>query len=117
MGISFSTAAAAAGSAAAADAGSAEPLLARPAAPPGDMIAAHADWGIDPRKRRITPARRGGGHWRAAAPARVGELAALLPRLRARGLPVALGLDLPLGLPREFAAGRPEPGFAAFLRG
>ena len=33
------------------------------------------------------------------------------------GLPVALGLDLPLGLPRELAAARPEAGFSAFLRG
>src|SRR3954470_7057278 len=42
------------------------------------------------------------------------------PRRRGRlapALPVALGLDLPLGVPREFAAGRPEPGFTAFLRG
>ena len=105
MDISFSAAASAAA------------ILARPAAAPGDMIAAHADWSIDPRKRWITWARRVDGQWRAAAPAPVGELAALLPRLLAPGLPVALGLDLPLGVPREFAAGRPEPGFAAFLRG
>jgi hypothetical protein len=109
MGISFSTAASAAGSA--------EAILARHADTPGDMIAAHADWSIDPRKRWITWARRVDGQWRAAAPAPVGDLAALLPRLLASGLPVALGLDLPLGVPREFAAGRPEPGFAAFLRG
>ncbi|WP_431268874.1 hypothetical protein [Dankookia sp. P2] len=81
------------------------------------MIAAHADWSIDPRKRWITWARRRNGQWRAVAPAPVGDLTALLPRLLAPGLPVALGLDLPLGVPREFAAGRPEPGFAAFLRG
>lgn len=81
------------------------------------MIAAHADWSIDPRKRWITWARRIEGQWHAAAPAPVGDLAALLPRLLAPGLPVALGLDLPLGLPREYAAGRPEPGFADFLRG
>jgi hypothetical protein len=30
---------------------------------------------------------------------------------------VAFGLDLPLGLPRDSAAGRAEPGFPAFLRG
>ncbi|WP_254453668.1 DUF429 domain-containing protein [Siccirubricoccus sp. G192] len=83
----------------------------------GAMIAAHADWSIDPRKRWITLARREAGTWRAEAPALVGEVAALLPRLLAPGLPVALGLDLPLGLPREHAAGRAEADFPAFLRG
>jgi hypothetical protein len=83
------------------------------------MIAAHADWSTDPRKRWITLARRAGrgGAWHAEAPAPVGEVAALLPRLLAPGLPVALGLDLPLGLPREYAAGLGEPGFPEFLRG
>jgi hypothetical protein len=83
----------------------------------GDLIAAHADWSTDPRKRWLTRARRSGGHWQAAAPEPVGEVAALLPRLLAPGLPLALGLDLPLGLPREYAAARPETGFPAFLRG
>jgi len=46
----------------------------------------------------------------------VGDPAALLAALLAPGLPVALGLDLPLGLPREYAAKRPEPDFPAFLR-
>nr|WP_245214601.1 hypothetical protein [Pararoseomonas indoligenes] len=34
----------------------------------------------------------------------------------AEGPPLVLGLDLPLGLPRAWAAARPEPGFPAFLR-
>ena len=34
----------------------------------------------------------------------------------APGVPVALGLDLPLGLPRAYAASRPEADFPAFLR-
>jgi Protein of unknown function (DUF429) len=33
----------------------------------------------------------------------------------AESSPVALGVDLPLGVPRAYAAGRPEAGFPAFL--
>ena len=42
---------------------------------------------------------------------------ALLAPLIAGGVPVAMGLDLPLGVPRAFAAGRPEADFPTFLRG
>jgi hypothetical protein len=35
----------------------------------------------------------------------------------AEGGAVALGVDLPIGLPRAYAATRPEPDFPAFLRG
>ncbi|MFC7688535.1 hypothetical protein ACFQY5_01735 [Paeniroseomonas aquatica] len=76
-----------------------------------ELIAAHADWSIDPRKRWITVARRDAAGWRAAAPRPVGTLGGLLAGLLAPGLPVALGLDLPLGLPRAYAAGRAEAGF------
>ena len=65
----------------------------------------------------MTVARLEGGAWRAAAPVPVGEVARLLPGLAAGGAPVALGLDLPLGLPRDYARHRPEPDFPAFLRG
>lgn len=81
------------------------------------MIAAHADWSMDPRKRWISVATAGAEGWRGLAPRPVGDLAALLSGLLAPGLPVALGLDLPLGLPRAYAAGREEAGFPAFLRG
>lgn len=81
------------------------------------MIAAHADWSTDPRKRWITVARREGGGWLAAAPEPVGDPARRLAGLLGAGVPVALGLDLPLGLPRAYAAGRAEPDFPAFLRG
>lgn len=47
----------------------------------------------------------------------VGDPAALVSRLLAEGAPLAMGLDLPLGLPRAYAAGRPEPWFLPFLRG
>ncbi len=81
------------------------------------MIAAHADWSIDPRKRWISVAHRRGGAWQAAAPVPVGGVAALLPGLLRSGRPVALGLDLPLGLPRGYAAARSEANFLQFLRG
>jgi hypothetical protein len=92
-------------------------ILAQPAEAGCDLIAAHADWSIDPRKRWLSLAWRGAGGWVAAAPRPVGALAALLPGLLAAEVPVALGLDLPLGLPRAHAAARPESGFRAFLAG
>ena len=79
------------------------------------MLAAHADWSISPGKRWMALARRGARGWVAEAPRPVGDTAALLPALLAEGVPVALGLDLPLGLPRGFAAGRAERDFPAFL--
>jgi hypothetical protein len=81
------------------------------------MIAAHADWSISPGKRWIALARRGARGWVAEAPRLVGDTAALLPALLAEGVPVALGLDLPLGVPRDFAATRTERDFPAFLAG
>jgi hypothetical protein len=79
------------------------------------MIAAHADWSTDPRKRWVCVARRGARGWRAEAPAPVGDPAALAAALIAEGGPVAIGLDLPLGVPRGFAEGRSESGFVDFL--
>jgi hypothetical protein len=81
------------------------------------MIAAHADWSTDPRKRWVSIARRGARGWRADAPVPVGDPAALAAALIAEGVPVAIGLDLPLGVPRGFAEGRAEAGFVPFLRG
>jgi len=79
------------------------------------MIAAHADWSAHPGKRWACVAARAPRGWMAAVPRLVGDPARLLPSLMAGGAPVALGLDLPLGLPRAFAAGRAEPDFPAFL--
>lgn len=80
------------------------------------MLAAHADWSLSPGKRWICVARRGREGWIAEAPRLVGDTAQLLPDLLAGGAPVALGLDLPLGVPRDWAAGRAEPDFPALLR-
>ena len=81
-------------------------------------LVAHADWSIDPRKRWVAVARRGRSGWRLQAPHPVGEVADFLPGLRraAAGGAVALGVDLPLGVPRAYAALRPEADFRAFLQ-
>ncbi len=73
---------------------------------------------MDPRKRWLSLARRGaGGAWCAEAPRPVGDPAALVASLLEEGVPVALGLDLPLGVPRDWAATRPERDFPLFLAG
>ncbi len=84
------------------------------------LLAAHADWSTDPRKRWITLARRDGAGWHVTAPQPVGDLSTLFARLLAlaEGEAVVLGVDLPLGLPRAYAARHArEPDFPAFLRG
>ena len=83
-------------------------------------LAVHADWSVDARKRWMTVATRQGNAWRLEAPAPVGEVPTWLGRLRdlSGGGAVALGVDLPLGLPRAYA--RRHTGaadFPAFLRG
>ncbi|HVC62979.1 MAG TPA: hypothetical protein VND19_21775 [Acetobacteraceae bacterium] len=80
-------------------------------------LVAHADWSIDPRKRWVAVAHRAGAGWVLRAPRPVGEVAHFLARLRdeAAGGPVALGVDLPLGVPRAYAAQRREPDFQHFL--
>jgi hypothetical protein len=80
-------------------------------------IVAHADWSVDPRKRWVAIARRDAGAWRLAAAEPVAEVATFLARLRAAaaGGAVALGVDLPVGLPRAYAAALPERDFPHFL--
>jgi Protein of unknown function (DUF429) len=80
-------------------------------------IAAHADWSVDPRKRWAAIARREAGTWRLAAPVPVGDVATFPARLcaMADGGAVALGVDMPLGLPRAYAAVLPERDFPHFL--
>jgi hypothetical protein len=88
-----------------------------PSAEHSATIVAHADWSVDPRKRWVAVARRDGGIWRLAAPAPVGEVATFLARLResAAGGSVALGVDLPIGLPRAYASRLKERDFLHFL--
>lgn len=73
---------------------------------------------MDARKRWMTVATRAAGGWRLAAPEKVGDPATLLARLAQRaGGAVALGVDLPLGLPAGYAARHaPAASFSAFLR-
>lgn len=56
--------------------------------------------------------------WSVGAPRLVGDVSTLLTRLttEAEGGAVALGADLPIGLPRAYAAIRPEADFPEFLR-
>ena len=81
-------------------------------------LAVHADWSIDARKRWMARARRTRAGWRVMAPEPVGEVAGFLARLLAAadGGAVALGLDLPIGVPRAYAMRRAEQGFLHFLR-
>jgi hypothetical protein len=66
----------------------------------------------------VTIARRTTVGWTLTAPRLVGDVSTFLSRLdnTAEGGAVALGVDLPIGLPRAYAATRPEPDFPTFLR-
>lgn len=80
------------------------------------IVAAHADWSVSAGKRWACVAETGGSGWRVGAPRPAPDLAALAEALTREGVPAVLGLDLPLGVPRLYAAQRPEPGFVEFLR-
>ena len=82
-------------------------------------FAAHADWSVDAGKRWMALATPEASGW-AVHVAPVGSLATLLMRLRAWAgeAPLALGVDFPIGLPRNYAARHAAgvAGFPAFLR-
>ncbi len=82
-------------------------------------LAAHADWSVDPRKRWVAIARRTADGWRLGAPRLVGDVAGFPDALirAAKGGAVALGVDLPVGVPRAYAAGLAEADFPSFLAG
>lgn len=82
------------------------------------MIAAHADWSAEPAKRWVALARREGAGWRMEAPCPAWPDAAFLRTLLvlAGGGAVALGVDLPVGLPRAFAPFAEADDFPDFLR-
>jgi hypothetical protein len=81
------------------------------------ILAGHADWSVDPRKRWMTLAWQTRVGWQVSAPEPVGAVSRLFVGLRdqANGGPVALGVDLPIGVPRAYAAHRPERDFPQFL--
>ena len=85
--------------------------------PTQPTLAAHADWSMDPRKRWVAIAVRDGKAWRLPPPRPVGPVPAFLDTLRTEAAqgPVALGVDLPIGVPAAYAALRPEPDFLTFL--
>ena len=60
---------------------------------------------------------RRGAIWHVAEPRPVGDIGTLFARLiaEADGAPVAMGADLPIGVPRAYAAQRTEPDFRRFL--
>ncbi len=80
-------------------------------------LAAHADWSVDPRKRWVAVAQRANHGWDLRVPRLVGPVDTFLDRLRteAEGGAVALGADLPIGLPRAYAATLADPDFPHFL--
>ena len=87
---------------------------------PGATLAVHADWSVDAPKRWMALARLQDFGWIIEAPVPVGPVAEFLPGLlawndKAAG-GVALGVDLPLGLPRAYATLLPDTDFTAFLR-
>ncbi len=83
------------------------------------ILAAHADWSVDPRKRFLTVAARRDGKWVLNQPEPVGEPRNLLARLidKAGGDPVAFGADFALGVPRAFAKSKGISDFLGWLRG
>lgn len=94
------------------------PLPAPPLLAPS-LLACHADWSIDPRKRWLATARRTAAGWTIAAPRPAFPPETFLKSLlaEAEGAPVALGADLPLGLPRAYAPHAEAEDFPEFLRG
>jgi hypothetical protein len=91
----------------------------------GFSIVAHGDWSGAASgaaaKRQLAVARRVGRGWRLAAPVAVEAPATLAPRLAAEagGGAALLALDVPIGLPRAFAAAHlpAHAGFPAWLDG
>lgn len=82
------------------------------------MLAAHADWSVDAGKRWFVSALKTSAGWRLESPAPVGEVTTFCARLlAASGGRVALGVDLPLGLPQQYVREHVQcADFTSFLR-
>lgn len=83
-------------------------------------VVAHADWGKGPDKRWLARATLDGrGRYIAMAPEPVGDASTLLARLlgAARGGPVFVGFDFPIGLPSAYAERAAIGDFLAMLPG
>ena len=82
------------------------------------MLAVHADWSVDPRKRWFVKGLARESGWVLEAPEPVGDLPTFFERLRASADgAVALGVDLPLGLPRHYVEKHVQDiNFPSFLR-
>ncbi len=83
------------------------------------MLAAHADWSVDPQKRWISVAIKSVHGWDVDAPVPVGDVGTLTDRLMATAGngAVALGIDCPIGLPAAYALQlQGFSDFPAFLR-
>ncbi|MGZ0189291.1 MAG: hypothetical protein ACKVH0_15005 [Alphaproteobacteria bacterium] len=71
----------------------------------GYYYLAHADWSVDPKRRRIATARRCSDGWVIEAATLVGALDSLVTRIEAQagGKKALLGVDLPIGVPAAWA--------------
>lgn len=63
----------------------------------------HADWSVDPKKRRCAEAWRRDNGWEVFAPVQLADSRAFLDDLMAAAKPVLAGFDFPIGLPSAYA--------------
>ncbi|MEQ8745802.1 hypothetical protein [Pyruvatibacter sp.] len=74
-----------------------------------------ADWSVNARGRWMCRVERDGDRFHLHAPEPVGDPETLVERVAAGARSTLLGLDLPIGLPRRYAAAAGIASFRAFL--